>query len=136
MRYEIIPRTLIISIFAFSAIGKLNDIETVYLHIDEVMPFIKINALIEIVSFYIPLLELTLCLALLTRHTRKISYIISISLSLAFLIFVLLLEVDANCGCFGSALKLTHTQSIILDISLISFASLGLFLSRKSSKEA
>ncbi|EDM25725.1 hypothetical protein LNTAR_13287 [Lentisphaera araneosa HTCC2155] len=131
MRYEIIPRTLLISVFAFSAITKLSDIESVYLLIDEVMPFIKINALIEIVSFYVPILELTLCLSLCFKATQRLSYTLSLILSISFLSFILYLGPSTNCACFGSLLKLTHAQSIILDTTLISLSFLGFYLSKK-----
>ncbi|WDE98538.1 hypothetical protein PQO03_11880 [Lentisphaera profundi] len=133
MRIELIIRTLLILVFAFSAITKLNDIEAVYLHVNEVMPFIKVNALIEIVSFYIPLLELSICLALAFKTFRRTGYFISLILSTGFLIFILFLDSQQSCGCFGSALKISHTQSIILDIILIGLSILGLKFSKEKT---
>jgi uncharacterized membrane protein YphA (DoxX/SURF4 family) len=136
------------SVFIFSGITKLPDLNTLIWEINQyhILP----NSLATAFGYVLPPLELTLGIFLIAGLFLRVSASVSGLLVLSFIIAHITamargLEIN-YCGCFGAAVPLASVDSLLIDFGLLvlvlqiilhrgEFLSLGHWLASKARTE-
>jgi len=114
------------AVFAFSGILKLMDFVGTGLIVTEYFKFFHIAFLTPIAGpagFLLALAEAVTGIGLMSGVWRKIFAITASALTLFFTFITILLVIfnpSMDCGCFGEAIHLTHLQTLIKNLVLVS----------------
>ncbi len=91
---------------------------------------------VPLIAYPIPILEVLVGLALLIPSTRRVGFIASLILMVAFTlynIYLLWFAPDVPCGCGGIFKDMSWTAHLFVNIGLTILAGLGIYLSAKDS---
>lgn len=126
---------IFILIFAYTGVSKLIDLANFQSVLSKSPIIGDYNIL---VSWTIPLVEFAVCLLLLVPRFRKIGLYASLILMASFTIYIAYMLIyipNLPCTCGGIISKMTWTQHLIFNISLVLISILGIWLSTKRARE-
>ena len=127
------------SVFFLSGILKLMDPLGTSLIVSSYLSFLHLSFLqfaSGLLACIFPLVECILGSAMILGVFRKPTGIAVLALQVFFTLLTLLLVIfnpQMDCGCFGEAIHLTHTQSFIKNLILLALWALALLPLRKET---
>jgi putative oxidoreductase len=123
---------LLILLFLYASISKFLDFKT---FIDQMNNQPLPNSWTPFLVWAIPLLEISISIALLFEYTRLIGLYVSLILMMVFTLYtgIVLLHFFPYipCSCGGVIRKLTWTQHLILNLCYVSLSILGIILQHR-----
>lgn len=125
--YRRIAAALLGTVLFVAGVLKLMDPVGTTLLVDGYLGFFRVPFLgfaSGVLAVLIPLVEAVLGAALITGVWRKVSAVVSLVVLSCFTLVTLVLLVanpDMDCGCFGEAIPLSHTQSFVKNLILLAF---------------
>ena len=127
------------SVFFLSGILKLMDPLGTSLIVSSYLSFLHLGFLqfaSGLLACIFPLVECILGSAMILGVFRKPTGIAVLALQVFFTLLTLLLVIfnpQMDCGCFGEAIHLTHTQSFIKNLILLALWALAFLPLRKET---
>ncbi len=121
------------AIYFISGILKLLDPVGSGLVMQEYFNFLHISFLdfaAKVVGCAFAFAEAVIGIALITGVWRKLFANIAIVVQICFTFLTLILlvfQADMDCGCFGEAVELTHSETFIKNLLLLAFIIFALF---------
>lgn len=119
---------LYVLLFVYAATSKLLDFENFQIQIGQ-SPLI--SAFASYISWFIPLLEITICLLLIVPKTRIIGLLASYFLMIMFTTYIFIILNYSSfvpCSCGGILEKLNWTQHLFFNFTFTVLAGFALYL--------
>ncbi|MGN6196926.1 MAG: MauE/DoxX family redox-associated membrane protein [Ginsengibacter sp.] len=119
---------LLILLFAYAAISKLNDRQHFELVLGEMLLLKQVAGFI---SFALPVTELTVCALLFMPATRLFGLYASFGLLISFTIYVgymILFAPKLPCSCGGVLEQISWTQHLVFNIVFIALSATAIKL--------